>query len=64
MEERSLASFEPEKDPITGKIADIKLQLYGNKKNHSNIRTMYINKDNLGIFNESEVDNTELRVRS
>lgn len=62
MEKTALASLTPEKD-ATGNIADIQLQLYGNRRNRSSIKTMYINEEDMGIFDENRVSNAELRVR-
>jgi len=62
MEENSLAWFEIERDPDTNEPVDIEVQFYGNAENNSDIKIMYINRENQGIFNETEVDNLQLRV--
>jgi len=63
MEEDSLAWLEVKKDPETNEPADIELQLYFHSEdNETIVKSMWLNETNFGIFNQSNMNDTDLRV--
>ena len=55
--------FTIQQDKITGRPADVELQLYGNGKQDPLVKVLHINDRNLSIFDEQNANNSELRVR-